>query len=191
MLKPLRLRTMRLSIVMLLVAGLSEGQAKDEGNEIHMYDLTHEDLADTKVEDNNSGLTKSATTVNQSCEPPIYSVLMELGALRERLSATVRALEETNKKLEASEKNLFALNKTVTELSKVDQGQSKVAFSVAQPLDGTIGPVNVLHPLVYKHVLSNVGGHYNQHTGQYSLYRNAMSSLVTVISQRLCFICVC
>uniref|UniRef100_A0A3B4WYM7 Uncharacterized LOC111661709 n=1 Tax=Seriola lalandi dorsalis TaxID=1841481 RepID=A0A3B4WYM7_SERLL len=156
----------RLSIMMLmcLLAGLSGGQAKGEGNEIQITELTHEELADTKVENNGILMTKTTAT-HQSCEPLIYSVLEELGALSERFAATVKALEETNKKLEVTEMRLSALNSTVTELS---EGKPRVAFSAALPIDGNIGPVNVLYSLVYSHILSNSGGHYNQYTGYFT-----------------------
>lgn len=44
-------------------------------------------------------------------------------------------------------------------------GQRQVAFSAALPTEATIGPANVLYPLVYRHVLYNVGGHYSPVTG--------------------------
>ncbi|XP_039897044.1 cerebellin 11 [Simochromis diagramma] len=95
-------------------------------------------------------------------------VLKELGALEERQKATVRALEETNRKLEASEKKVAALNSTLTELRTVYEGQRQVAFSAALPTEATIGPANFLYPLVYRHVLYNVGGHYSPVTGYFT-----------------------
>ncbi|KAK2862935.1 hypothetical protein Q5P01_002468 [Channa striata] len=121
-------------------------------------------------------------TTHQGCKPPIYTALKELGALEERLAATMRALEETNKKLEATEKKLSALNSTVTELSAGDKGQPRVAFSATLQLNGNIGPVNVIYPLVYRNVLSNTGGHYSPRTGYFTapmrgLYYFAFTSL--------------
>lgn len=116
-------------IIVCLLAGQSECQAGDKGNQTQITELTHEDLADTLVDkaaiqNLNHGLETptNSTASHPSCEPPIYAVLKELGALQERLAATVRTLEETNKKLEASEKKLSALNSTMTELSTVNQG---------------------------------------------------------------------
>ncbi|XP_030609378.1 complement C1q tumor necrosis factor-related protein 6-like [Archocentrus centrarchus] len=111
-------------------------------------------------------LTVNQTT-DHSCDPNIYMVLKELGALEERLKATVRALEETNRRLEASERKVAALN-TLTELRTVYEGQRQVAFSAALGIDTTIGPANFLYPLVYKHVLSNIGGHYSPVTGYFT-----------------------
>ncbi|KAM8746817.1 complement C1q-like protein 2 [Acanthopagrus schlegelii] len=166
-------------MVVCLLAGLSERLAGENGNQTQVTELTDEDVADAPVENDalyhlNRGLdapailTSNSTGTQSRCEPPIYTVLKQLGALEERLAATVRALEETNKKLEASEKKLSALNSTVTELSAEDKGWPRVAFSAALPLDGTIGPADVLYPLVYRHVLSNIGGHYNSDTGYFT-----------------------
>lgn len=118
-------------IVVCLLAGQTECQAGDEGNQTQINELTHEN--DTWVEKDaslslNQGLempdilTTNSTPTKPRCEPPIYTVLQELGALKERLATTARALEETNKKLEASEKKVTALDRKVTELSAVDQG---------------------------------------------------------------------
>ncbi|KAK5598471.1 hypothetical protein CRENBAI_010270 [Crenichthys baileyi] len=104
---------------------------------------------------------------DKACEPNIYTILKELGALEEGQKATVRALEETNRRLETSEKKVAALNSTMTEMRRTYE-EHQVAFSAAMPTDGTIGPVNVLYPLVYKQVLSNVGGHYSPVTGYFT-----------------------
>lgn len=120
-------------MVVCLLAGLSECLAGENGNQTQVTEVTNEDVAETSIENDaihnlNQGLEAPAVLASNStgtqsrCEPPIYTVLKQLGALEERLSATVRALEETNKKLEASEKKLSALNSTVTELSAEDKG---------------------------------------------------------------------
>ncbi|XP_054914605.1 complement C1q-like protein 2 [Poeciliopsis prolifica] len=46
--------------------------------------------------------------------------------------------------------------------------QRQVAFSAAMPTTDITGPVNVLYSLVYKHVLSNIGGHYSPVTGYFT-----------------------
>ncbi|XP_038587071.1 complement C1q-like protein 2 [Micropterus salmoides] len=154
-------------MVVCLLADLSECKAGDKVNEI--TELAEKDA----VQNFNQGqetpyiLTTNSTENLPSCDPPIYTALKELGALEERLKATVRALEETNKKLDASEKRLSALDSMVTELS-TGQAMPRVAFSVALPIDGTVGPVDVLYSLVYRHVLSNIGGHYSPHTGYFT-----------------------
>ncbi|XP_032355229.1 complement C1q-like protein 2 [Etheostoma spectabile] len=170
------METISVMMVVCLLAGLSECQTGGENNQTKITGLTHEDLEDNSVEkdafqNSNQGLetpailTTKTTTTQPSCEPPIYTVLKELGALEERLAATVTAMEETNKKLEANEKKLTALDGRVTELSAVDQGHHRVAFSATLGNDGIIGPVNIDYSLVYRNVLSNIGGHYNPVTG--------------------------
>ncbi|XP_019116012.2 complement C1q-like protein 2 [Larimichthys crocea] len=152
-----------------LLAGLSVCPTRIEGNQTQITESTHEDklVENDAIQNLNQGLETTDSPTHSSCEPPIYTVLKDLGALQERLAATVKALEETNKKLEDSERKLSALNSTVTKLSTVE-GSPRVAFSAALPVDGTIGPVNVFYPLVYRHVYSNIGGHYSPETGYFT-----------------------
>lgn len=124
----------RLTVIILicLLAGLSECEETGDQNEINQNLITELSYEDTKTENNNDvsadpgSETPATRTVNKttdhSCEPNIYMVLKELGALEERQKATVRALEETNRKLEASEKKVAALNSTLTELRTVYEG---------------------------------------------------------------------
>nr|XP_046237241.1 complement C1q-like protein 2 [Scatophagus argus] len=158
-----------------LLTGLSQG----EDSQIQITEVVQEAQADSYIEKPETQnlnqepetpviLTTNSTGAHPSCEPPIFTVLKELGALKERLAGTVRALEETNKKLEDNEKKLSALNSKVAELSTANQGRLQVAFSAAFPTDDTIGPVSVLYPLVYRNVLFNTGGHYNPNTGYFT-----------------------
>ncbi|KAI4808619.1 hypothetical protein KUCAC02_000672 [Chaenocephalus aceratus] len=168
----------RLSVTMVVwLLAASQCQAggidhlnKEANNEIHANNRAETD----SLQIVNQGLeapvilTTNSTETLPSCERPIYTVLKELGALEEKLAATVRTLEETNKKLEASEKKLSDLDSRVTELSTVDQGKPRVAFSAALPVDGTIGPLNVHYTLVYKRVLSNIGERYSPVSGYFT-----------------------
>ncbi|CAK6975536.1 collagen alpha-1(X) chain-like [Scomber scombrus] len=172
---PLNLRMAKLSVILLmcLLAGLSDGQA--ESNKVEaITDQTDEGLAE--IDDNQNFkqrqetaiLTSNTTATQESCESRIYMMWKELGALTERLEATMRALDETNRKLEASENQLAQLSNTVTEMSTVDRGQPRVAFSAALPLHGTIGPTSALYPLVYQHIVSNIGNAYSTITGYFT-----------------------
>ncbi|XP_017296328.3 uncharacterized protein LOC108250795 [Kryptolebias marmoratus] len=156
-----------------------ENQAEGVSNQTQIAEIVDEGSVNTVEEsdDNetfNKGLqtsnvwTLNTTTSQKICEPNIYMVLKELGALEERQKATVKALEETNRKLEASEKKVAALNSTLMEIQNRYEEQHQIAFSASYPTDSTIGPVNVLYPLVYKNVLSNIGGHYSQVTGYFT-----------------------
>uniref|UniRef100_A0A3B5LL43 C1q domain-containing protein n=1 Tax=Xiphophorus couchianus TaxID=32473 RepID=A0A3B5LL43_9TELE len=158
-------------LLMCLVVGLSTCRAEGEDNQIRVTETTEEEqenhLTETVAEDTETP-DQDLQTV-KGCEPSIYMVLKELGALQERQKATVSALEETNRKLEASEKKIDVLNSSLTEMRRTYEGkQHQVAFSAALPTTATIGPVNVLYPLVYKHVLSNIGGHYSPVTGYFT-----------------------
>ncbi|XP_027893833.1 complement C1q-like protein 2 [Xiphophorus couchianus] len=167
-------------LLMCLVVGLSTCRAEGEDNQIRVTETTEEEqenhLTETVAEDTETpdqDLQTVAVEASNSgspekgCEPSIYMVLKELGALQERQKATVSALEETNRKLEASEKKIDVLNSSLTEMRRTYEGH-QVAFSAALPTTATIGPVNVLYPLVYKHVLSNIGGHYSPVTGYFT-----------------------
>lgn len=124
----------RLTVIILicLLAGLSECEETGDQNEINQNLITELSYEDTKAENNNDvsadpGSETTAPrivskTTDHLCEPNIYMVLKELGALEERQKATVRALEETNRKLEASEKKVAALNSTLTELRTMYEG---------------------------------------------------------------------
>ncbi|MEQ2171086.1 hypothetical protein GOODEAATRI_007080 [Goodea atripinnis] len=172
------MRSISVVILMCVAGGLSTCQASFENNQTQEGKLTDEELENhmMEVEDKQTfdqGL--QTLTVGESntkcpeeaCEPNIYTILKELGALEERQKSTARALEETNRRLETSEKKVAALNSTLTGMRRTYE-EHQVAFSAAMPQEGTIGPVNVLYPLVYKHVLSNVGGHYSPVTGYFT-----------------------
>lgn len=115
-----------------LLAGLSVCPTRIEGNQTQITESTHEDklVENDAIQNLNQGLETTDSPTHSSCEPPIYTVLKDLGALQERLAATVKALEETNKKLEDSERKLSALNSTVTKLSTVEG--NKIHYSNAR-----------------------------------------------------------
>ncbi|CDQ77732.1 unnamed protein product [Oncorhynchus mykiss] len=91
--------------------------------------------------------------------------MRELGAIEERLGATVRSLEGMRNRLEASESQVRSLNATVNELKRFNEGKEQVAFSATLGISGTIGPVSNEITLVFQRVLSNVGNAYNPTTG--------------------------
>ncbi|XP_059210669.1 complement C1q-like protein 2 [Centropristis striata] len=159
----------RLAVMMVvcLLAGLSGCQAQVEDNQ--MAELTDESLEkEGEKEEAPAVLEMSPTAAEPSSEPTIYTALKQLEALEERLAANERALEETNEKLEASERKVSEFESTMTQMSAMRQGQPRVAFSVALPVSGTIGPVNILYSLVYKTILYNTGGHYSPITGYFT-----------------------
>ncbi|XP_038135023.1 multimerin-2-like [Cyprinodon tularosa] len=172
------MRSASLLILMGLVVLLATCQAEGENNQTVTEPTVEEpekNLIETEDKETFSQELQILTAEESNtkaeetaCEPNIYTVLKELGALEERQKATVRALEETNRKLEASEKNVVILNNTLKEMKTIYEEQHHVAFFVAQPVSGTIGQVNVLYPLVYKQVLSNIGGHYSPVTGYFT-----------------------
>ncbi|CAK6975538.1 collagen alpha-1(X) chain-like [Scomber scombrus] len=166
--------TISVIILVCLLAGLSNGQAESNKSET-LTELTQKGLADNndnqnsnQRQDTSAILTSNTTTTQESFEPPIYMLWKELGALGERMDATVRALDETKRKLEASEKQLAAFTGTVTKLGTMVRGQPRVAFSATLPVNGTIGPMTSVYPLVYHNVVLNIGNAYSPVTGYFT-----------------------
>lgn len=126
-------------LLMCLVVGLSTCRAEGEDNQIRVTETTEEEqenhLTETVAEDTETPVDRDLQTATveasntgspeKACEPNIYMVLKELGALEERQKATVRALEETNRKLEASEKKIDVLNSTLTEMRRTYEGHEE------------------------------------------------------------------
>ncbi|XP_028261657.1 cerebellin-2-like [Parambassis ranga] len=189
-------------IVVCLLASWSECHTEGEYNETQITALLLEDPADTTEEINDAVfdqepqipelLTLNTSASQTGCEASIFMVL---GALEERQRATERALEETNQKLEASlatcETQVATLNSTLNELRRTYEGQGRVAFSVALPTESTIGPLNVIFPLVYRHIHINIGGHYSPVTGYFTapvrgVYYFSFNSICWATNQGTC-----
>ncbi|CAB1345456.1 unnamed protein product, partial [Coregonus sp. 'balchen'] len=142
-----------LTLVLLCLSGtLSEDAGEDNLNDI-MVQIQPEQGRNIENEyktHNQQVKTASTTTTTQSgCEPTIHTVMRELGAMEERLGATVRSLEGMRNRLEASER----------------PNRPQVAFSATLGISGTIGPVSNEITLVFRRVLSNIGNAYNPTTG--------------------------
>nr|XP_029530091.1 complement C1q-like protein 2 [Oncorhynchus nerka] len=159
---------MTLTLLLLCLSGtLSEDAGEDNLNDI-MVQIQPEQGQDIENEykTHNQQVETAATTTTQSgCEPTIHTVMRELGAMEERLGATVRSLEGMRNRLEASESQVRSLNATVNELKRFNEDRPQVAFSATLGISGTIGPVSNEITLVFQRVLSNVGNAYNPTTG--------------------------
>ncbi|XP_041731732.2 complement C1q-like protein 2 [Coregonus clupeaformis] len=158
-----------LTLVLLCLSGtLSEDAGEDNLNDI-MVQIQPEQGRNIENEyktHNQQVKTASTTTTTQSgCEPTIHTVMRELGAMEERLGATVRSLEGMRNRLEASESQVRSLNATVNELKRFNEDRPQVAFSATLGISGTIGPVSNEITLVFRRVLSNIGNAYNPTTG--------------------------
>uniref|UniRef100_A0A673C8H7 C1q domain-containing protein n=1 Tax=Sphaeramia orbicularis TaxID=375764 RepID=A0A673C8H7_9TELE len=123
-------------------------------------------LSECQAGENN--ITESDSTPEPGCDTTTNSLWKQLGALEERLNVTVRTLEE---KLDANEKKLAALNSTVTQGNKMIAlwfPTFFVAFSAARPvMNGNVAAGQADLPLVYAHVVSNIGNAYNPITGYF------------------------
>lgn len=110
----------------------------------------------------------TVTSIQGGDEAPsvlVWQQLEDLGERLEKLESTVRALEDTNKRLEANEAQLAAHRTVIKTLS---QGQPHVAFTAVYPLSGTMTAGNIPLPIVYKHVVSNIGNVYSPVTGYFT-----------------------
>ncbi|XP_063065498.1 uncharacterized protein LOC134457412 [Engraulis encrasicolus] len=73
-------------------------------------------------------------------------------------------LKKTVEELEAVEGKMNTTGIQVEELRRA-QAAERVSFSASLNISGNIGPLHPTPILVYKHVITNIGNHYNKNTG--------------------------
>ncbi|XP_042258132.1 complement C1q-like protein 4 [Thunnus maccoyii] len=81
--------------------------------------------------------------------PDTYELLREFGAMEEKLQTVETRLQD-------SENQIMDLR---------NKEGTKVIFSAAVGGSGTIGPFNTDTTLIYRRVITNIGGAYSQYTG--------------------------
>ncbi|XP_018518064.1 cerebellin-1 [Lates calcarifer] len=121
----------------------------------------------------------------QSCSPDMCDLLVEFGAMREKLRAMETRLEDSETRLRNSETRLrnsetrlrnseTRLNESETRLRNSEnqilelrnKEGTKVIFSaVVGRGDKAIGPFNTDITLIYRRVITNIGNAYSQSTG--------------------------
>ncbi|GAA6222704.1 cerebellin-1-like isoform X2 [Lates japonicus] len=121
----------------------------------------------------------------QSCSPDMCDLLIEFGAMREKLGAMETRLKDSETRLKDSETRLkdsetrlrnseTRLNKSETRLRNSEnqilelrnKEGTKVIFSaVVGRGDKNIGPFNTNTTLIYRRVITNIGDAYSQSTG--------------------------
>ncbi|XP_075898131.1 complement C1q-like protein 2 [Nelusetta ayraudi] len=106
----------------------------------------------------------------QTCRPDVNSVLREMSAMLAEQRVEIRHLQKENQAQKAKlESQKIEVEKQKTQVDKLEQQLQvqQVAFSASLLASGsgTLGPFNTHTPLVFKHVVTNIGNAYNPNTG--------------------------
>ncbi|KAK1798880.1 hypothetical protein P4O66_007161 [Electrophorus voltai] len=123
------------------------------------------------------GASDGTTSIQLNCQPDTISLL--LTQMSSMLAEQRAELMNAKAEITSMEARLKTSEKLVEDLQKKNEGSVfatvivcyqtgvKVAFSVALLGSGahTIGPVNTVMTLIYRHVITNIGSAYNPNTG--------------------------
>ncbi|KAJ7996479.1 hypothetical protein DPEC_G00237490 [Dallia pectoralis] len=89
----------------------------------------------------------------------------ELTIVKDSLQDTKSKVEELKTENSDLVSKLTSAQRDIEQLQKEYSGMPKAAFSTSLGKNGYHGPFNTATTVVYKHIFSNNGGHYNINTG--------------------------
>uniref|UniRef100_A0A8C6SWW3 C1q domain-containing protein n=1 Tax=Neogobius melanostomus TaxID=47308 RepID=A0A8C6SWW3_9GOBI len=106
----------------------------------------------------------------QPCPSDLHAVLREMSVKLAENRLMIQQLQTLNQgENEPFAPSLFCTNWTENQVESLrrDRAVGQVAFSASllESGSGTLGPFNAHTPLVFKHVVSNIGKAYSPHTG--------------------------
>ncbi|CAK6984210.1 complement C1q-like protein 2 [Scomber scombrus] len=128
--------------LLLLICSFSTAQLQEESD--------NKNIPHGKQTESRGGELANASHQQPACPQDIHAVLREMTALLTEQRVEIRHLQRDN---EAQKTVMDNLKQEISHLQRDNEGE------------GHVGPFNTQTPLVFRHVVTNIGNAYNQNTG--------------------------